>query len=192
MPYKDYYMSIRNKLLEEILAATEGGGGEFTGAPSNILFENNNAGETTVDGNPDNFVSAVATVGLAPPTPGYATNFKPLNVNILNAIHDAATDEDYRVAFSGTITASDPAFLGAYIGVKVDTSLGQEFTGGAKFYPVGVSFGPGGSPAVGFSITVYGKFAPDEIIQLKVSSNTAGTLTLSDVIFSAVKITPAG
>ena len=182
-------MSIRNELLEQILLAT--GGAEFKGAPSNVMTENDNTGETTVDGNPGNFVPAAATAGLAPPVPGYAVNFKPLNVNILDAIHDSTVDEDYRVDFSGTITANDPAFLGTYIGIMVDTSLGQTFTGGTKFYPVGVSFGAGASPAIGFSITVYGKFAPDEIIQLKVSSNTSGTLTLSDVIFFAVKITPA-
>jgi len=184
-------MSIRNELLEQILAAT-GGDEEFQGAPSNIMTENGNTGETTVDGNPDNFVPAVATVGLQPPTPEYASDFKPLNVNILDVIHDATVDKDYRIDFSGTITANDPGFLGTYVGIRVDTTLGQTFTGGTKSYPVGVSFGGGGSPGIGFSITVYGKFAPDEIVQLKVSSNTAGTLTLSDVIFFAVRITPAG
>lgn len=168
-----------------------GGGGEFTGAPSNILVTNNDLTPTTVTANPDSYVTAALTTPLAEPVAGYAENFVSGSVDSAVVEHTGASAEDYRIDFSGTIVANDPAFLDTFIGVKVTSDAGQEFTGGIKFYPVGVSFG-GSSPAIGFSTVVYGKIAAGEKLSVQLSSNTAGDLTLTDLIMFAVKIAPAG
>lgn len=171
--------------------SSNGGGGAFDGAPSNVLVTNGNTLPTIVTTDPLAFVTAVLTNPIAAPVVGYASDFSA-NVNdAVELICNSATQESYRMDFSGTVLATDPAFLNTYIGVKVTTNLGQVFTGGAKFYPVGVSFA-GASPAIGFSITVYGSIAPNEIVRLELSSNTAGGLIAADVIFFAVKIKPAG
>ena len=168
-----------------------GGGGPFVGAPSNILVTNNDLATTAVTSNPDAFVTANLTTQLVAPVTGYDADFKSAGANIAEVEHVGTVQQSYRVDFSGTITATDPAFLDTYIGLKVASDSGQEFTGGIKFYPVGVSFG-GASPAIGFSTVVFGSIAPGEKLSVQMSSNTAGNLILTDLIMFAVKITPAG
>jgi hypothetical protein len=168
-----------------------GGGDIFDGAPSNILVTNNDNAATPVTADPNQFETAEITTPLAAPVAGYDADFISGSNQFAVAKHNSTETRSYRVDFSGTIIADDPAFLDTYIGVKVASSLGQEFTGGIKFYPVGVSFG-GSSPAIGFSTVVFGSIAPGEDLGIEVSSNTAGNLTLTDLIMFAVRITPAG
>lgn len=168
-----------------------GGGGEFTGAPSNILVTNNDTATTTVTSNPDSFVTASITTDLAPPVAGYDNDFISGAAGLATVEHNDTVAHDYRMDFSGAIVADDPSFLDTYIGVKIASDSGQEFTGGIKFYPVGVSFG-GSSPAIGFSTVVFGNIGANEKISLQLSSNTAGDLILTDLIMFAVRITPAG
>ena len=97
------------------------------------------------------------------------------------------TGEDYRIDFSGTVSSDNPS-LDTYLVLKVDTDLQSEFTGGEKAYPLGLVFGAGSSPAVGFGITVYGKFTQGEKVRLHLASSDAGKLTLSDCIMFAVQI----
>lgn len=176
------------------LGVPSDGGGEFAGAPSNILVTNNDTSVTsvtTVTSDPDAFVTASITTDLAAPVPGYDNDFISGAVGFATVEHDDTVTHDYRIDFSGTVVADDPAFLDTYIGVKVASDSGQEFTGGIKFYPVGVSFG-GSSPAIGFSTVVFGAIVPGEKISIQLSSNTAGDLILTDLIVFAVRITPAG
>ncbi|CAH9013563.1 conserved hypothetical protein [Vibrio phage 455E52-1] len=168
-----------------------GGGGEFTGAPSSILVTNNDLAVTTVTSDPDTYVTAALTTDLAPPIAGYDSDFISGAVGLATVEHNDTVTHDYRMDFSGTVVADDPAFLDTFIGIKIASDSGQEFTGGIKFYPVGVSFG-GSSPAIGFSTVVFGAIGPNEKISLQVSSNTAGNLILTDLIMFAVKITPSG
>ena len=169
----------------------EGGNGEFEGAPSNILVTNNDVAVTSVSSDPEVFVTAELTTALAAPVSGYDNGFISGSPNLAEVIHNDSIAHDYRMDFSGTIVADDPAFLDTYIGIKIASSSGQEFTGGIKFYPVGVSFG-GSSPAIGFSTVVFGNIGANEKIILQLSSNTAGNLILTDMIMFAVRITPAG
>lgn len=171
--------------------ANGGSSGKFSGAPSNIMVTNNDTAITTVTSNPDTFVTAALTTDLAAPVVGYDNDFISGATGLAAVEHNDSVTHDYRMDFSGTIVADDPAFLDTYIGVKISSDSGQEFTGGIKFYPVGVSFG-GASPAIGFSTVVFGAIGPNEKISLQVSSNTAGDLILTDLIMFAVKITPAG
>ena len=168
-----------------------GGGDGFDGAPSNVLVTNDNLVPTTVIADPLSFIVANLTNAITAPVSGYASDFEASTANTVELVCKGAALQDYRIDFSGTVLATDPAFLNTYIGVRVTTNLGQVFTGGAKFYPVGVAFG-GVSPAIGFGLTVYGKIAPNEVVKLELSSNTAGGLIAADVIFFAVKIKPAG
>lgn len=168
-----------------------GAGSEFAGAPSTILVTNNDATVTPVTADPNQFETAEITTPLAAPVTGYDTDFISGSNQFAVAKHNSTETRSYRVDFSGTIVADDPAFLDTYIGIKVASSLGQEFTGGIKFYPVGVSFG-GSSPAIGFSTVVFGSIAPGEDLGIELSSNTAGNLTLTDLIMFAVRISPAG
>lgn len=170
---------------------SEAGDTEFTGAPSNILVTNNDLAVTTVTSNPDAYVTAVLTTDLAPPITGYDNDFISGAVGLATIEHADVTPHDYRIDFSGTVVADDPAFLDTFIGIKIASDSGQEFTGGIKFYPVGVSFG-GSSPAIGFSTVVFGAISPNEKISLQLSSNTAGDLILTDLIIFAVRITPSG
>tara|TARA_B100001063_G_C16779142_1_gene569376 strand:- start:8254 stop:8808 length:555 start_codon:yes stop_codon:yes gene_type:complete len=174
-------------------ARGENGGGpsEFSGAPSNILVTNNDTATTSVTAIPDNFVTANLTSQMVAPAPGYDVDFSSAGTNTAEVEHVGVDQQSYRIDFSGTITATNPAFLDTYIGLKIASDSGQEFTGGIKFYPVGVSFG-GVSPAIGFSTVVFGSIAPGEKVSVQVSSNTAGDLILTDLIMFAVKITPAG
>ena len=167
------------------------GGGEFTGAPSNILVSNNDTEVTTVTSDPDSFVTATLTTDLAAPVSGYDNDFTSGATGLATIEHADTVTHDYRIDFSGTIIADDPAFLNTYIGVKISSDQGQEFTGGIKFYPVGVSLG-GSSPAIGFQTVVFGAIEANEKLSLQLSSNTAGDLILTDLIVFAVKITPAG
>ena len=168
-----------------------GGGGEFTGAPSNVLVTNNGNTATPVTGVPNQFERAKITTPLAAPVAGYDADFISGSNRFAVAKHNSTETRSYRVDFSGTITATDPAFLDTYIGLKIASDSGQEFTGGIKFYPVGVSFG-GASPAIGFSTVVFGSIAPGEKLSVQISSNTTGDLILTDLIMFAVRITPAG
>lgn len=183
-------MSIRNKLLEEILAAT-GGGGEFAGAPSNILVTNNDTTVTAVTADPNLFETAEITTPLATPVAGYDADFISGSNQFAVIKHNSIETQSYRIDFSGTIIADNPSLLDTYIGIKVASSLGQEFTGGIKFYPVGVSLG-GSSPVIEFSTVVFGSIAPGEELAVELSSNTAGNFILTDLIMFAVRITPAG
>lgn len=167
------------------------GSGVFSGAPSNILVTNNDLAVTVVTSNSDSFITASLTTDLAAPVSGYDSDFISGAAGLATIEHNDTATHDYRIDFSGTIVAGDPAFLDTYIGVKVASDSGQEFTGGIKFYPVGVSFG-GSSPAIGFSTVVYGAIGANEKISLQLSSNTAGNLILTDLIIFAVKIVPAG
>lgn len=166
-------------------------GGEFTGAPSNIIVSNNDLATTTVSGNPNVFVVANLTTPVTPPVMGYDNDFKSDGTNTATIEHEMGEGHEYRLDFNGTVVASDPAFLNTYIGVKIVSDSGQEFTGGLKSYPVGVSLG-GASPAIGFSVAVFGAIAGGEKLSVQLSSNTAGDLTLTDLIVFAVRITPAG
>lgn len=170
---------------------SEAGDADFTGAPSTILVTNNNATATPVTADPNLFETAEIASPLAAPVAGYDADFTSGSNRFAVAKHSSAETRSYRVDFSGTIIADDPAFLDTYIGIKVASSLGQEFTGGIKFYPVGVSFG-GSSPAIGFSAVVFGSIAPGEDLGIELSSNTAGNLILTDLIMFAVRISPAG
>ena len=164
----------------------DGGSGEFTGAPSNILVVNDNVLQTTVTGSPTTFVQAVTTA-LLPPVTGYDTKFQHVGNNVLEIEFTGDTGEDYRIDFSGTVSSDNPS-LDTYLVLKVDTDLQSEFTGGEKAYPLGLVFGAGSSPAVGFGITVYGKFTQGEKVRLHLASSDAGKLTLSDCIMFAVQI----
>lgn len=163
----------------------------FTGAPSNILVSNDDVAATTVTADPDAFITAALTTPMAPPVAGYDSDFASASATSAIVQHVDTESHDYRIDFSGTIVADDPSFLDTYIGVKISSSSGQDFTGGVKFYPVGVSFG-GASPAIGFSSVVFGAIGAGEKISLQLSSNTAGDLILTDLIMFAVRITPAG
>lgn len=165
----------------------ESGGALFRG--TNLLSLNDNVTSTTVTGDPNAFITAFTNPTFSAPARGYATGFRPTANTLAEVRHAGTSATDYRIDFSGTVVATDPAFLDTYIGIQVVTDLGQTFTGGVKFYPVGVSFG-GASPALGFSITVYGRFEPNEVVELQVSSNTAGDLVVTDVIVFTVGIQP--
>ncbi|AUR90076.1 hypothetical protein NVP1137O_22 [Vibrio phage 1.137.O._10N.261.46.B5] len=168
----------------------EGGGGEFSGAPSSILVTNNDLAATAVTSDPDAFVTAALTADLVAPVTGYDNDFISGATGLATIEHADTTPHDYRIDFSGTIVADDPSFLDTFIGIKIASDSGQEFTGGIKFYPVGVSFG-GSSPAIGFSTVVFGNIGAGEKLSLQLSSNTAGDLILTDLIVFAVRITPA-
>ena len=176
---------------QDAKSVVSGGGGEFTGAPSNILATNNDIAVTAVTSDPDSYVTASITTDLSPPVPGYDNDFISGASGLATIEHADAAPHDYRIDFSGTVVADDPAFLDTYIGIKISSDSGQDFTGGIKFYPVGVSFG-GSSPAIGFSTVVFGNIGANEKISLQLSSNTAGNLILTDLIMFAVRITPAG
>lgn len=163
----------------------------FSGAPSNILVSNNDTEVTTVTADPESFVTAALTTDLSAPVVGYDNDFISGASGLATIEHNDTETRDYRIDFSGTVIANDPAFLNTYIGIKISSDSGQEFTGGVKFYPVGVSFG-GSSPAIGFSTVVFGAIAAGEKLSLQLSSNTAGDLVLTDLIVFAVRITPAG
>lgn len=171
--------------------ASASSSGVFTGAPSNILVSNDDTAVTIVTSDPDSFVTASLTTPLMPPVVGYDSDFVSGSVDSVVITHNDTEAHDYRIDFSGTIIAGDPAFLNTYIGIKIASDSGQDFTGGIKFYPVGVSFG-GASPAIGFSTVVFGNIGAGEKLSLQLSSNTAGNLTLTDLIMFAVRITPAG
>lgn len=162
----------------------------FDGVESNILVTNNNTTTTTVTADPASFVIANIATDLAAPVAGYDSDFISGATGQAVIEHNDTVTHDYKVEFSGTIIANDPAFLNTYVGIRVISDLGQEFTGGVKFFPAGVSFG-GSSPALGFSVTTFGAIAANEKLQLEVSSNTAGDLTLTDLIVFAVRIKPA-
>ena len=170
---------------------TINGNEEFFGAPSSILVTNNDTEVTAVTADPDAFVTANITIDLAPPISGYDNDFISGATGFATIEHNDTETHDYRIDFSGTVVADDPAFLDTYIGVKISSDQGQEFTGGIKFYPVGVSFG-GSSPAIGFQTVVFGAIGPNEKLSIQLSSNTAGDLVLTDLIVFAVRITPAG
>ena len=170
---------------------SDAGDVEFAGAPSTILVTNNGTTATPVTSDPNQFEAAEITSPLTAPVTGYDADFISGSNQFAVAKHNSTETRSYRVDFSGTIIANDPSFLDTYIGIKVASSLGQEFTGGIKFYPVGVSFG-GSSPAIGFSTVVFGSIAPGEELGIELSSNTAGDLILTDLIMFAVRISPAG
>lgn len=168
-----------------------GGDSPFAGAPSNILVSNDDTATTTVTGDPFAFVTASLTTPLLSPKGGYDDDFVSGNPTQAVIEHTNNSASDYRIDFSGTIISDDPAFLGTYIGIRVISDSGQEFTGAVRFYPVGVTFA-GSSPAIGFSALVFGNIGPGEQVSLQLSSNTAGDLLLTDVIMFAVRISPAG
>ena len=164
---------------------------EFAGAPSNILVSNNDTAVTAVTSNPELFVTAELTTPVMPPVAGYDSDFKSGGTSTATIEHGMDGGHDYRIDFSGTVVAGDPAFLDTYIGIKIASDSGQEFTGGVKFYPVGVPLG-GASPAIGFSTVVFGAIGSGEKLSVQLSSNTAGNLTLTDLRVFAVRITPGG
>lgn len=167
--------------------------GEFAGTPTNVLVTNSNILGTSVTGNPSVFATARLTNSLQPPSAGYSEYFEsasPTNAMIKCVAGDTKA---YRLDFSGSITAANPAVNDGFLVVKIESSLGiaQVFTGGAKPYPLGP--GQGASPSsIGFSITVYGQIADGEVLFLKLSSNNADTLTLTDLITVVTPIKPAG
>jgi hypothetical protein len=177
--------------IDGFCSSDGGSSGGFSGAPSNILVTNNDLALTAVTSNPEAYVTAALTTDLAPPIAGYDNDFISGATGLATIGHADATPRDYRIDFSGTVVADDPAFLDTFIGIKISSDSGQEFTGGIKFYPVGVSFG-GSSPAIGFSTVVFGNIGANENLSLQLSSNTAGNLILTDLIVFAVRITPAG
>ncbi len=159
---------------------------EQTPTPTAIHRTQSNALTTTVTGIANFFVNA-AVDNLDPVAPPYAGDFEQGVIDEF-ALSYAGTNQSYKIDISGSIIALSPAFLGTYIGAKVTGDLQGDFTGGVKFYPIGVSFGS--SPAIGFQITVYGQFAPNELLRLQLSSSTAGDLRVIDCIFVAEKIQP--
>ena len=181
-------MSIRNELLEQILSAT--GPLSFDGVESNILVTNNNNAVTTVTANPGAFVTSNLTNNLSTPVAGYDSDFISGATGQGVIEHDDTVTNDYKIEFSGTIISDSAGFFGSYIGVRVSSSLGQVFTGGVKFYPTGTSFG-GGTPRLGFSVTIFGAIAQSENLSLELSSTTAGDLTVTDLIVFAVRIKPS-
>lgn len=174
------------------VAIVGAGSSAFNGVPSNVLVTNNNVLGTAVTGNPNTFAIARLTNPLLPPDVGYDAYFdsaSPTNA-IIKCI--APITQAYRLDFSGSIIAANPAPNDGFLAVKIESSLGigNVFTGGIKPYPLGP--GIGGAPsAVGFSITVYGEIQNGETLALKLSSNNADTLTLTDLITIATLIKPA-
>lgn len=152
---------------------------------------NNDLSPTSVISDLDNFVPAEVTTPLTEPTTGYAEDFISGSTDSAVVEHVGDSAKDYLITFSGTLVAIDPAFINAFIGVKVVSDAGQEFTGRVKFYPVNVSVGSV-TPTIGFSLTVYGEIAVGEKLSLQLSSTTAGVLTLTDLIVHAARIKPAG
>lgn len=162
------------------------GEAEFASAPSNILVANNNVLTTPVTSDPAAFVQAVITPLVAPDV-NYDTKFVATGTNTVELEFLGDTGEDYRIDFSGTVSSDNPS-LDTYLVLKVDTDLQSEFTGGEKAYPLGLVFGAGSSPAVGFDLSIYGKFTQGEKVRLHLASSDAGNLTLTDCISFAVRI----
>ncbi len=157
-----------------------------TPTESSILVTNGNSEVTTVTNNPGSFVNANVD-NLAGVASIYEGNFSQ-NATGEAALKYSGDEEDYELSISGTVTSINPAFLGTFVIVKLVGDIQGEFTGGRKPYPVGVSLG--GSEEVGFGITIYGKFPPNEVIRVQLSSSNAGDLILSDCIYFAQKIRP--
>ena len=141
---------------------------------------------TTVTNDPNVFVQ-VSVNSLDPVTPEYAGDFEQGGVNEASLVH-LGGDHDYMLQVSGSVISLNPDFLGSYIGVKLISDLQGEFTGGVKFYPIGVSFGS--SPAMGFQVTVFGRFPENDTVRLQLSSNNAGDLSVVDCIYYAQRIVP--
>lgn len=160
----------------------------FTGAPSTVLTLNNNALPTPVVGTATTFVVAVAGE-LTPPVAGYAAAFQGRNEGALTVEFTADTGEDFRVDVSGQLTHDNPG-LDSFVVCRVTTDLQQEFTGGTKAYPLGITWGAGSSPQVGFEVVVYGKFTKGERLSLELSANAAGNVTVTDCLLFAVRIQP--
>jgi len=160
---------------------------EQTPIPASIHRSKDNSLSTSVSGDAGVFI--VASVdNLEPVSADFSGYFEQNAINEFSLKYTGAS-EPYKIDVSGSIVALSPAFLGTYIGVKVTSDIQGDFTGGVKFYPVGVSFGA--SPEIGFQITIYGQFPENEVVRLEVSSSTAGQLQVVDCIFVAEKIQPA-
>ncbi len=153
---------------------------------SAIQITESNSAVTAVTGSPTAFVNALVD-NLVPVETRYAGDFSQAAPGEAALLY-SGTDQDFRFELSGSIISDNPSFLGGYVGVKIVGDLQGEFTGGLKFYPVGVSFGA--SQSLGFSITVYGRFPENEIVRLQLSADVAGDLQVVDCIYYAQKIIP--
>jgi len=174
---EDY--ATRNELLERILQAGSGSGLAIYATTASTAV-------TTVTPNPATFAQAMVD-SIAPIESAYAGPFSALDNGEAAIVH-TGDESDYVFRVGGVVVVLDPAFLGTYIGVTVEADIQGAFTGGTKFYPVGVSFGI--PRAVGFDVTVYGRFPVDEVVRVKLSSNEAGPIILRDCIYSFERIRP--
>lgn len=169
-----------------------GGAAVFTGTPTNVLVSNGNVAGTVVTADTNVFVIANLTNDLLPPAPGYDAYFDSAAAGKAMIKCIAPITQSYRIDFSGTVVADNPATADGALIVSIDSSLGlsQVFTGGTKPYPLGP--GRGSTPSsTGISVTVYGSIQNGEVLFFRLSSNRADTLTLTDLIVIATVIKPA-
>lgn len=165
--------------------------GNSNGTPTNVLVTNGNVAGTLVTADPNVFVIANLTNNLLPPVSGYGAYFDSAANGKAMIKCVAPTTQAYRIDFSGTVVAANPATNDGALIVKIESNLGlaQVFTGGTKPYPLGP--GQGASPSsTGFSVVVFGAIANGEVLFFKLSSNKADTLTLTDLIVVATVIKP--
>lgn len=166
-------------------------GDNSNGTPTNVLVTKDNVAGTLVTANPNTFVIANLTNNLLPPAAGYDAYFDSAANGKAMIKCVAPTTQAYRIDFSGTVVAANPATNDGALIVKIESNLGlaQVFTGGTKPYPLGP--GQGTDPSsTGFSVVVFGTIANGEVLFFKLSSNKADTLTLTDLIVVATVIEP--
>jgi len=180
-----------NAILGGLLGAGQASA-PFNGTPANVLVSNGNVAGTVVTAGTNVFVIANLTNDLLPPAPGYDAYFDSAAAGKAMIKCIAPTTQSYRIDFSGTVVAANPATVDGALVVNIESSLGlgNVFTGGTKPYPLGPGRGPTPS-STGISVTVYGSIQNGEVLFFRLSSNRADTLTLTDLIVIATVIKPA-
>lgn len=155
-----------------------------------VLSSNANTTTNAVVADIDAFGAPTIDSELQAPETEYANgDFLSNSINTPSIIHDSGQARDYKIEFSGTIIASGLGLIGSFVGVRVVSNLGQTFTGGTRFFELGVSGGE--SALCGFYFPIYGRIADGEVLNFELSSNSAGDLILSDIIIFSQRIRPA-
>lgn len=159
--------------------------------PSTVLTTNDNTTLNSVIADPDSFITPTIDNELSAPEIDYSGgDFISNSANQPSIIHNSGVVIDYKIEFSGTIVAGGIGLIGSFVGLKVLSSSGQVFTGGLRFFELGVS--PSGvSARVGFYLPIYGRIAANESLTLQLSSNSSGDLTLSDLLVFSTRLRPA-
>lgn len=150
-----------------------------------VYLTNDNLLSVPVIADIETFVD-VPMDNIGEPETGYGNGWEVIPGGTINLKH-INEQCDYKISISGTFISLDPGFLGTNVGIKALGPRG-DYTGGTKFYPVGVSFGA--TPQIGFNLTIYGRFFKDESFKLQVSSTDATNLILTDCIIFLEPIKP--